>query len=125
MRRDIFNVLDLLALENGVGENQRRGRRWSATRAFLRPVLHRPNLTVLTGALVELVVTETRDGAARAVGVAAGLKTLRRVLLVPLAMLAAMQLYFSAMETPLGLGATHSGIGFSSTPDPIPDPANG
>ncbi len=30
--------------------NQRRGRRWSATRAFLRPVLHRPNLKVVTGA---------------------------------------------------------------------------
>ena len=32
--------------------NQRRGRRWSATNAFLRPALHRPNLTVLTGASV-------------------------------------------------------------------------
>ncbi|MGQ0544032.1 MAG: GMC family oxidoreductase [Betaproteobacteria bacterium] len=30
--------------------NQRRGRRWSATRAFLRPALHRPNLKVVTGA---------------------------------------------------------------------------
>jgi choline dehydrogenase len=50
--------------------NQRSGRRWSATKAFLRPVLHRPNLTVRTGALVERVVTETRDGSTRAVGVA-------------------------------------------------------
>ena len=32
--------------------NQKRGRRWSATNAFLRPVMHRPNLTVLTGAEV-------------------------------------------------------------------------
>ncbi len=32
--------------------NQRRGRRWSATNAFLRPVMHRPNLTVLTDASV-------------------------------------------------------------------------
>jgi choline dehydrogenase len=32
--------------------NQKRGRRWSATNAFLRPVQHRPNLTVLTGASV-------------------------------------------------------------------------
>jgi choline dehydrogenase len=32
--------------------NQKRGRRWSATNAFLRPALHRPNLTVLTGAHV-------------------------------------------------------------------------
>ena len=35
--------------------NQRRGRRWSATNAFLRPVLHRKNLTVLTGASVTRV----------------------------------------------------------------------
>src|SRR5258708_947196 len=32
--------------------NQKRGRRWSATNAFLRPVLHRKNLTVLTEAQV-------------------------------------------------------------------------
>ncbi|HEY5900415.1 MAG TPA: GMC oxidoreductase, partial [Burkholderiales bacterium] len=32
--------------------NQKRGRRWSATNAFLRPALQRKNLTVLTGALV-------------------------------------------------------------------------
>ncbi|MDA1116521.1 MAG: GMC family oxidoreductase N-terminal domain-containing protein [Proteobacteria bacterium] len=30
--------------------NQKRGVRWSATKAFLRPVLHRKNLTVVTGA---------------------------------------------------------------------------
>ena len=35
--------------------NQKRGRRWSATRAFLRPVMHRPNLTVMTGAHVEKI----------------------------------------------------------------------
>ena len=51
--------------------NQRRGRRWSATKAFLRPVLRRANLTVRTGALVERVLIETRDGARRAVGVSA------------------------------------------------------
>ena len=33
--------------------NQRRGVRWSATKAFLRPVAHRPNLTVITEAMVE------------------------------------------------------------------------
>jgi choline dehydrogenase len=32
--------------------NQKRGRRWSATNAFLRPVAGRPNLTVLTNASV-------------------------------------------------------------------------
>jgi choline dehydrogenase len=33
--------------------NQKRGRRWSATDAFLKPVLARPNLTVLTDAHVD------------------------------------------------------------------------
>jgi choline dehydrogenase len=31
--------------------NQRRGVRWSASKAFLRPAMRRPNLTVLTGSL--------------------------------------------------------------------------
>ena len=44
---------------------QRRGRRWSAADAFLRPVMGRPNLTVQTGALVHRVVVER----GRAVGV--------------------------------------------------------
>ncbi len=50
---------------------QRRGVRWSATKAFLRPALRRPNLTVRTGALVERVLVETGDGGARAGGVVA------------------------------------------------------
>jgi choline dehydrogenase len=33
--------------------NQRRGVRWSASRAFLRPAIARGNVTVLTGALVQ------------------------------------------------------------------------
>ncbi|WP_207099487.1 GMC family oxidoreductase [Paracoccus shandongensis] len=37
---------------------QRRGWRWSAAKAFLRPVLSRPNLRVLTGAEVERLVIE-------------------------------------------------------------------
>jgi choline dehydrogenase len=41
--------------------NQKRGRRWSATRAFLRPVLHRPNLTVLTNASVLNLSFSGRD----------------------------------------------------------------
>ena len=49
--------------------NQRSGRRWSGTRAFLRPVLHRPNLTVLTDVEVGSVVLEQRDGSLRATGV--------------------------------------------------------
>ncbi|MCZ6886987.1 MAG: GMC family oxidoreductase N-terminal domain-containing protein, partial [Gammaproteobacteria bacterium] len=49
--------------------NQRRGVRWSATKAFLRPVAARPNLTVTTDAHVQRVVIERRDGTARATGV--------------------------------------------------------
>ena len=38
--------------------NQRRGVRWNASKAFLRPALKRPNLTVITGAEVSRVVFE-------------------------------------------------------------------
>ena len=61
---DDFNRGDNL----GVGffeATQRRGLRWSAARAFLRPALKRPNLEVITGALVERIVVE--DGRAVAV----------------------------------------------------------
>jgi choline dehydrogenase len=40
----------------GVGRfdvNQKNGVRWSAAKAFLRPAMERPNLTVITGALVQ------------------------------------------------------------------------
>lgn len=50
---------------------QRRGVRWSATKAFLRPVLHRPNLHVITHTHVERIELERRNGALRAVGVSA------------------------------------------------------
>jgi choline dehydrogenase len=46
--------------------NQKRGRRWSAARGFLKPALRRPNLTLLSGVHVERVVFES----GRAVGVA-------------------------------------------------------
>ncbi|MDE0036392.1 MAG: GMC family oxidoreductase N-terminal domain-containing protein [Gammaproteobacteria bacterium] len=45
--------------------NQRRGRRWSATQAFLRPALRRPNLDVMTNAQVHRIEFDGR----RAVGV--------------------------------------------------------
>ena len=35
--------------------NQKRGRRWSAARGFLKPVLKRPNLRLETGCLVESI----------------------------------------------------------------------
>jgi choline dehydrogenase-like flavoprotein len=40
---------------------QKRGRRWSATNAFLRPIAHRKNLTVLTGAAVSKVRFANRE----------------------------------------------------------------
>jgi len=49
--------------------NQKRGVRWSATKAFLRPVQSRPNLTVITQALVERVRVEMGDGGPHAVGI--------------------------------------------------------
>jgi choline dehydrogenase len=49
--------------------NQRRGVRWSATKAFLRPIQHRQNLTVITDAHVRRVLIESRDGKLRATGV--------------------------------------------------------
>ena len=38
--------------------NQRNGVRWNTSKAFLRPVLHRPNLRVLTGAETESLMLE-------------------------------------------------------------------
>jgi choline dehydrogenase len=49
--------------------NQRRGVRWSATKAFLRPVRHRANLNVMTQAHVARVRLDTRNGIKRATGV--------------------------------------------------------
>ncbi|RFU47576.1 GMC family oxidoreductase [Paraburkholderia sp. DHOC27] len=62
---DDFNRGD----NSGVGYfdvNQKRGIRWNASKAFLRPALDRANLTVLTGALTQRLVFEGR----RCVGVA-------------------------------------------------------
>jgi choline dehydrogenase len=43
--------------------NQRKGVRWGATKAFLRPVMSRPNLTVLTGVHATRVRCEGRAAA--------------------------------------------------------------
>jgi choline dehydrogenase len=45
--------------------NQKRGRRWSSARGFLKPVLNRPNLRLETNVLVERLIIEN----GRAVGV--------------------------------------------------------
>ena len=45
----------------GIGHfevNQKKGVRWNASKAFLRPVQQRPNLKVVTGALIDKVMLE-------------------------------------------------------------------
>ena len=49
--------------------NQRGGRRWSGTKAFLRPVLDRPNLSVRTDAQVRRITVERGGAGPRATGV--------------------------------------------------------
>jgi choline dehydrogenase-like flavoprotein len=49
--------------------NQKRGRRWSSARGFLKPVLHRQNLRLETGCLVEGLVIENKSDSLRATGV--------------------------------------------------------
>ena len=49
--------------------NQRRGTRWSATKAFLRPAMSRPNLTVLTGAHTQRLLIVDSPNGKRAAGV--------------------------------------------------------
>ncbi|HJN42562.1 MAG: GMC family oxidoreductase N-terminal domain-containing protein [Vicinamibacterales bacterium] len=49
--------------------NQRGGRRWSGTKAYLRPVMERSNLTVRVGAQVERLDIETGESGKRATGV--------------------------------------------------------
>ncbi|NJD36422.1 MAG: choline dehydrogenase [Betaproteobacteria bacterium] len=48
----------------GIGHfevNQRKGVRWNASKAMLRPVLHRPNLKVVTGALIDKLILDGRE----------------------------------------------------------------
>jgi choline dehydrogenase len=49
--------------------NQKSGRRWSATRAFLDPIKKRPNLTVLTEAVVSNINFSNENGELSATGV--------------------------------------------------------
>ena len=49
--------------------NQRGGVRWNATKAFLRPVQHRDNLQVWTGAQVTRLVSARDDAGLRVTGV--------------------------------------------------------
>lgn len=43
--------------------NQKRGVRWTAAKAFLHPIMDRPNLTVLTGAHAERILLDGRRAA--------------------------------------------------------------
>jgi choline dehydrogenase len=48
----------------GIGHfevNQKKGVRWNASKAMLRPVQHRTNLKVVTGALIDKVVMDGRE----------------------------------------------------------------
>ena len=82
MKWDVLNAVAKAATEMGIpvtpdfntGDNigvgyfhvnQKRGLRWSSARAFLKPVLGRPNLRLETGVLVEKLLFE----GARGVGV--------------------------------------------------------
>ena len=49
--------------------NQRKGVRWSASKAFLRPIQHRPNLTVMTNTHVQKLALEANEHGPRATGV--------------------------------------------------------
>jgi choline dehydrogenase len=49
--------------------NQKAGWRWNTAKAFLRPALQRPNLTVWTSAQVKRLVIERGDGGLRCAGV--------------------------------------------------------
>jgi choline dehydrogenase len=49
--------------------NQKSGRRWSATRAFLDPIKHRPNLTIVTEAVVTNLNFSQEGGKLTASGV--------------------------------------------------------
>ncbi len=48
----------------GIGHfevNQKKGVRWNAAKAFLRPVQNRPNLKIVTGALIDKLVLEGKE----------------------------------------------------------------
>ena len=49
--------------------NQRKGVRWSASKAFLRPIQHRPNLTVMTHTHVQKLALQANEHGPRATGV--------------------------------------------------------
>ena len=86
LRWDILDAWREAAAECGIGKiedfnggnnegsarfqvNQRRGVRWSASKAFLAPIRARANLTVVTRAQATRILMESRDGTHRATGI--------------------------------------------------------
>ena len=68
------------AAQDGAGffqVTQRSGRRWSAADAYLRPALGRPNLTVVTDALVHKVIVENATACGVLYDVAGAVRTAR------------------------------------------------
>jgi choline dehydrogenase len=57
--------------------NHKTGRRWSAARGFLKPVLNRPNLTLMTGAHVEKIIIQDKRAAGVRFRHQEGSKTMR------------------------------------------------
>jgi choline dehydrogenase len=54
--------------------NQDRGVRWSAAKAFLKPAMTRPNLTVITHAHVQKLIVETSEHGKKTTGVEVTIK---------------------------------------------------
>jgi choline dehydrogenase-like flavoprotein len=88
--------------------NQKRGRRWSAARGFLAPALKRPNLTVMTGSVVERVLLEGRRASGvtlrRKDGSSASIKAVGEVLLSAGAVASPVILERSGIGDPAHLG---------------------
>ncbi|MFP6807968.1 MAG: GMC family oxidoreductase N-terminal domain-containing protein [Pseudomonadales bacterium] len=61
--------------------NQDRGVRWSATKAFLRPAMNRPNLTVITKAHVQKLIIETTETGKKLTGLRVRIEDQRELII--------------------------------------------
>jgi choline dehydrogenase len=87
---------------------QHRGRRWSAADGYLRPALRRPNLTLITGALVEKVILSGERASGVVLSTAHGRRSLpasREVILSAGAVHSPHLLQLSGIGDPDVLGA--------------------
>jgi choline dehydrogenase len=88
--------------------NQKRGVRWNASKAFLRPVAHRANLTVITGALAERLTLDQRRCTGlvyRARGTAHTVRATEEVILAAGAINSPQLLELSGIGSPEALAA--------------------